>query len=346
MNEELSNKTNGSVVAMPDPSTFTLKKSKFIMPEWLKALIALAPALFFLVVFMIYPIFNAFLISLIEDFTWQKGSGTSLAIANRIQNMYNSRTSAYSMWSLQNYVTVLSDPTFLNSMLNTVLIVVVSVPLTIVIALLLAVCINSIKALKAFFQTVFFLPYVTNSIALGMVFNIMFSSGGPINHVFTFMLGKNWLMFSSGATRWTMFAVMTLYSIWNGLAFKILVFMSGLATIDKQYYDAAKIDGASKAKILFKITVPLLSPQILYITITSFIGAFKAYSQVIALFGGGPYDFGGSDKHEWMTVVGYVYVMMNQNATGRAAAASIILLLVILGVTAIQNVVSKNRVHY
>ncbi len=346
MNEELGTNTSGAISVAPNPASFKLKKSRFIMPEWLKALIALAPALFFLVVFMIYPILNAFFISLIEDFTWQSGGGSSFAFANWIAAFQNSRLTKYPLISLQNYISVLTEPTFLNSLLNTVLIVVVSVPLTIVISLLLAVCINSIKGLKAFFQTVFFLPYVTNSIALGMVFNIMFSSGGPINHIFTFMMGKNWLMASNGATRWTMFAVLTIYSVWNGLAFKILVFMGGLASIDKQYYDAAKIDGAGKAKILWKITVPLLSPQILYITITSFIGAFKAYSQVIALFGEGRTGFGGNDNKEWMTVVGFVYNEMSQNHTGKAAAASILLLLVILSVTAVQNVVSKNRVHY
>ncbi len=174
----------------------------------------------------------------------------------------------------------------------------------------------------------------------------MFSEGGPVNYLFG-TVGMNWLISNgTGATRWTMFFVMTLYSIWNGLAFKILVFMSGLASIDKQYYDAAKIDGAGKLKILWKITVPLLSPQILYITITSFIGAFKAYSQVIALFGSGAYGFGGADNNEWMTVVGYVYVEMSKRQTGKAAAASILLLLIILLVTAVQNAVSKNRVHY
>ena len=177
-----------------------------------------------------------------------------------------------------------------------------------------------------------------------MVFNIMFSSGGPINGILGF--GFNWLLQAKGATRWSMFAVITLYSIWNGLAFKILVFMSGLATIDKQYYDAARIDGASKYKIFMRITVPLLSPQILYITITSFIGAFKAYTSVIALFGNGALDFGGSGGAEWMTVVGYVYISMSQSQVGKAASASIVLLFLILIITVAQNYVSKKRVHY
>lgn len=332
---------NGSM-ALAQP--LSIPKRHIFMPDWLKAIIALAPALFFLIVFMIYPIINALLISFLENFHWVGNSGSSFAVVNWIASLSSSRGGASISWSFGNYVNVLNDPTFGNSLLNTLLIVVVSVPLTIMIALLLAVCINSIKFLKGFFQTVFFLPYVTNAIALGMVFNIMFSSGGPVNYLFG--LGINWLQAANGGNRWTMFAVMTVYSIWTGLAFKILVFMSGLATIDRQYYDAAKIDGASKGKIFWKITVPLLSPQLLYITITSFIGAFKAYTQIISLFGAGAYNFGGTDGTEWMTVVGYVYVMMSRDQTGRAAAASIILLVIILFITLLQNIVSKNRVHY
>lgn len=339
-----ANKTminGGGTLAMEQP--LQIPQKHHYMPEWLKAIIALAPALFFLIVFMIYPIINALFMSFLENFHWVGNSGSSFAIVNWIASLNSSRGDPIS-WSFQNYVLVLQDPAFIKSLGNTALIVIVSVPLTILIALLLAVCINSIKFLKGFFQTVFFLPYVTNAIALGMVFNVMFSSGGPINSLFggTF----NWLMAAQGASRWSMFVVITVYSVWNGLAFKILIFMSGLATIDRQYYDAAKIDGASKGKIFWKITVPLLSPQLLYITITSFIGAFKAYTQIISLFGGGAYDFGGTNQSEWMTVVGYVYTMMYRNLTGRAAAASIILLVIILFITLLQNIASKNRVHY
>lgn len=343
--KENTKMVQSSTIALDEPLKVSAKH--FYMPEWLKAIIALLPALFFLVVFMIYPIINALLISLMGNFHWIGNSGSSFAVVNWIASLTSSRGGSTNaiVWSFDNYISVMTDPSFLKSLGNTALIVVVSVPLTIIIALLLAVCINSIKILKGFFQTIFFLPYVTNAIALGMVFNIMFSSGGPINYLLG-TEGMNWLMAAQGANRWSMFLVMTLYSIWTGLAFKILIFMSGLATIDKQYYDAAKIDGASKTKIFARITVPLLSPQLLYIMITSFIGAFKAYTQIISLFGGGAYDFGGMDQKEWMSVVGYVYTMMAQNKTGQAAAASIILLLVILVITLFQNIVSKNRVHY
>jgi len=335
---------NLSIGSYAAGTTLQVAKPKWFMPEWLKAMIALLPALFFLLIFMIYPILNTFLLSFLQDFNWVGGSGSSFAIINWIYSLSPDFRGDPAFWSISNYINVLGDPVFLKSLGNTALMVAVSVPLTIVISLLIAVCLNSIKVLQGFFQTVFFLPYVTNAIALGMVFNVIFSKGGPINSLLGFDF--NWLLAAAGASRWSMFFVITVYSVWNGLAFKILVFMSGLATIDKQYYDAARIDGASKTRIFMRITVPLLSPQILYITITSFIGAFKAYTQVIALFGNGAYDFGGTGGKEWMTVVGYVYIMMQRSQIGRAAAASIVLLIVILVITVVQTAISKKRVHY
>ena len=325
------------------------RASKFQLSETAKAWIALIPALIFLILFMIYPIINTFIISFIENFRFMKGSGGSFALSNFFAALSNSRLQSKPFFSFGNYSRVIVDEEFLTSLGNTALIVIVTVPLTIIVALLIAVALNSIKKLQGFFQTVFFLPYVTNAIALGMVFKIIFTDGdaGLFNaliHLFG-INAQSWL--SVSASRWNMFFVITVYAIWNGIAFKILVFMSGLASIDKQYYDAAKIDGASRATILMRVTVPLLSPQILYITITSFIGAFKSYTQIISLFGGGAYDFGGTDKKQWETVVGYVYkVMQDDTKIGRAGAASFILLVIILLITLIQSLVSKKRVHY
>jgi multiple sugar transport system permease protein len=327
------------------------KKHKFIMPEALKGWIALIPALFFLIVFMIYPIINALMMSFINNFYWVGGSNSSLALVNFIASFANTRNPVQMSWGFGNYLKCFSDALFWRALGNTGLVVIISVPLTIVIALVIAICLNAIKPLKGFFQTVFFLPYVTNSIALGMVFNVMFSSSdaGLVNSLITLFGGDsvNWL--SDSANIWAMFAVIVVYAIWNGLAFKILVFMSGLATIDKQYYDAARIDGSNKFTIFRKITVPLLSPQILYITITSFIGACKSYTQVISLFGGGATDFGGTDGENWITIVGYIYKYMNstnESALGRAAAGSVILLVIVLIITGIQFLVSSKRVHY
>lgn len=322
------------------------KASRVQVPEWAKAWIALIPALFFLLLFMIYPIINSFLISWIVNFKFMAGSKSSFAITNYIAALQNNRGSTKPFWGVDNYVSVLTSKEFLNSLLNTAIIVVVSVPLTIIIGLLIAVFLHAIKPLKGFFQTVFFLPYVTNTIALGMVFKIIFSSSGAgLFNMFIGLFGispQNWL--TAYANKWMMLVPIVLYAVWNGLAFKILVFESGLASIDNQYYDAAKIDGATRGTIFRRITVPLLSPQILYITITSFIGAFKSYTQIISLIGGGAYNFGGANQKTWETVVGYIYVtMQDPTKTGVAAAASFVLLVIIMLITLVQMQLNKRK---
>lgn len=305
--------------------------------DGLKAAIALTPAFILLTIFILFPIVNTFLLSFMNNFAWSAGAG--LWLFGNTFDLFP---------SFGNYIAVLTDPIFLDALLNTVLLVIISVPLSIIVSLLLAVALHNIKFLKGFFQTIFFLPYVTNGIALGMVFNVIFTKydSGLMNQLLQFfgLASQNWVG-ADGATKINMALVLIVYFLWNGLAFKILVFMSGLASIDRQYYDAARIDGATRKSIFRKITVPLLSPQILYITITSFIGAFKVYASVISIFGRGPFNFGGSTGLTWITVVGYVYRDMRTD-TGRAAAGSIILLLIILIITALQFAVSKKRIHY
>ena len=303
-----------------------------------KAALALAPAAIMLIIFTFFPIVNTFTMSFMEDFQLAKGAGL-LAINN-----------GFSGIGFKGYQQVLTDPVFKNAIINTVILVLVSVPLTIAISLLMAVALNGIKKLQGLYQTIFFLPYVTNTIALGMVFGAMFGSAdsGVINQIIRLFGGtpKDWT--TMNALKWDSFWVIIVYTVWNGLAFKILVFMSGLQSIDKQYYDAAKIDGTSKARILWKITIPLLSPQILYITITSFIGAFKSYTGVISVFGKGEIYFGGAGN-DWITIVGYIYRQMRSPVKGaytKGAAGAVILLVIILIVTAIQGVVAKKRVHY
>lgn len=344
------------------------RKSKN-MPIWAKALIALTPALIFLVLFTIYPIINTTFIAFIEKFAWQDGRG-SFALANFFQqrdmHLNPDKWAALDpdvlfvkpelpVISLNNFLFVIKDQNFIDALLNTLTLTVISVPLTIIISLLIAVSLNSIKPLRAVFQTIFFLPYVTNAIALGMVFNTLFSpeTGGIMNQLVIAFGGQPIAWISSGfdqigtlpQTKLSLGIAITVQTIWSGLAFKILVFMSGLATIDKQYYDAARIDGSKKSRIFRKITVPLLSPQILYITITSFIGAFKAYQSIIAIVGRDATNFGGADGRMWLTVVGYIYKFRNDKLPV-AAAGSVVLLIIILLITLVQMQVSKKRVHY
>ncbi len=302
-----------------------------------KALIALAPAMAFLIIFIFFPIVNTFLLSFMDNFAWAPGAGLWL---------FGNTFDVFP--SFGNYLAVLSDPVFIDAIVNTIILVLISVPLTIVVSLLLAVALHNVKFLQGLYQTIFFLPYVTNAIALGMVFNVMFSKydSGLMNQLLSLfgVAGQNWVG-ADGATKVNMAIVLIIYGLWNGLAFKVLVFMSGLASIDKQYYDAARIDGTRKIRIFTKITVPLLSPQIFYITITSFIGAFKMYTSVISIFGQGPFNFGGSSGNTWITIVGYVYKVMRTD-TGKAAAGSILLLAIILLITGVQFLVGKKRIHY
>ncbi len=307
-----------------------------------KAAIALAPAMIFLIVFMFFPILNTFVMSFMEGFRFKSGAGI-FAFNHRYMGI-----------GFGEYLNVLRDPLFLNALKNTLVMVIISVPIAVIISLLVSVVLNNIKMFKNFFQTVFFLPYVTNTIALGMVFKVMFgTSGGLINSILKIfgVAPITWLTNAAASGYWSSLFVITVYTIWTGMAFKILVFLSGLQSIDQQYYDAARIDGAKKSQIFRKITIPLLSPMIAYVTITSFIGAFKSYENVIAIFGNGQYTFGpAGNTNMWITVVGYIYKtmpnMMQAGALSRASAGSVILLLIILVFTGIQLYVSKKKVTY
>jgi len=218
------------------------------------------------------------------------------------------------------------------------------------------VALNSIKPLQRTLQTIFFLPYVTNSIAIGMVFAAMFNiiglqpnkamadSWGIINNVIMAFGGEpvNWI--SAGSEYWANVAVMVVYIVWNALPFKILVLLGGLQSINKQYYDAAKVDSTPRSRVFTKITVPLLSPMIAYVVITGFIGGFKEYSSIVGIFGDkmGPVH----DQGRLNTMVGFIYDSLGTNKHGVASAAALILFGIILVVTLINLQVSKKRVHF
>ncbi len=341
------------------------KRRRIQLPQWGVAWLVLFPALIFLTMFMLYPILNTFLSAFVQNYNYTDGAG-SFAIGQFIAGV-KSGDGMDMAFGLSNFKMALQNEDFIKSIGNTAILVIIEVPLTIMVSLLIATFLNSIKALKGVYQTIFFLPYVTNTIALGLVFNIVFanSQGGLANILITKLGGTpiNWLSSTAHpsipeqgvATKFHQGVVIVLYALWNGLAFKILVFMSGLATIDSQYYNAAKIDGANNFTIWRRITLPLLSPQILYITITSFIGAFKMYTGVMAVYSNTgsvsikpAYNFGGKFGTDWIPVVGWIYKTLDDSAdkTGVASAASLILLAIIMVITAVQFAVSKKRVHY
>ena len=305
--------------------------------QW-KAWLYLSPAIILLLVFTAWPIVNTLRMAFLEKY------GNMQEIGGAVFN-----------FGLYNFQYVLKYPKFLDCLKNTILLCVATVPISTLLALLIAVALNSIKPLQRTLQTIFFLPYVTNSIAIGMVFAAMFNmiglradgaadSVGIINNIIVFFGGEpiNWM--NAGSDYWANMTVMIVYIVWNALPFKILILLGGLQSINKQYYDAAKVDGTPKVRVLTRITVPLLSPMLAYVIITGFIGGFKEYSSIVGVFGDkmGPAHDAGSLN----TMVGFVYDQIAKDRQGLASAAALILFAIILVVTLINTKVSNKSVHY
>ena len=290
-----------------------------------KAWLYLLPALVFLGVFMIYPLVDVFVYSFEEG--------------------YNSASQSFFGTGLYNYSYVLHDPYFLQALKNTCLLVVITVPASTLLALVISTALSSIEKLRGLFQTVYFLPYVTNTLAVGLVFMVLFKktpySEGLINTLIT-LLGGSSVDFIDGPY-WAKMLVLCLYTVWIVLPFKILILTSALASVNQNYYNAARIDGTPRWRIFTRITLPMISPMIFYLVITGFIGAFKAYSDAVALFGV------NLNAAEMNTMVGYVYDMLYGNSGGYpsfASAAAILLFAIVLTVTVINLLVSRKKVIY
>ena len=290
-----------------------------------KGWLYLLPAILFLGVFMVYPLIDVFIYSFEEG--------------------YNSASQTYYGVGLYNYSYVLRDPYFLQALKNTFILVIVTVPLSTGFALLISVALSSIRALRNLYQTIYFLPYVTNTLAVGLVFMILFRktpyTDGLANLVISWFGGEA-IDFIDGPY-WAKMLVLCVYTIWVVLPFKILILTSALASVDEVYYNAARVDGTSKWRTFVRITLPMISPTVFYLIITGFIGAFKAYSDAVALFGT---DLNASGMN---TIVGYVYDMLYGNSGGYpsyASAAAIILFAIVLTITCINLLISTKHVHY
>ncbi len=301
-----------------------MRKRKFSNSS-LKGWLYLLPAILFLGAFMVYPLIDVFVYSFEEG--------------------YNSASQTYFGTGFYNYSYVLHDPYFLQAVKNTFILVVITVPLSTGIALLISIGLQAVRPLRELLQTIFFLPYVTNTLAVGMVFMILFKktaySEGMINLLIT-ALGGTSVDFIDGPY-WAKMFVLCFYTVWVVMPFKILILTGALSGVDRQYYHAARVDGTSKFRIFMRITLPMISPMIFYLVITGFIGAFKAYSDVVALFGT------NLNAAEMNTIVGYVYDMLYGDSGGYpsyASAAAIILFAIILTITCINLLISKKNVHY
>ena len=291
----------------------------------LKGWLYLVPAIAFLGAFLVYPLIDVFIYSVEEG--------------------YNSASQTYFGVGAYNFSYVLHDPYFLQALKNTLILVLITVPLSTGIALLISVALSSIQKLRELFQTVFFLPYVTNTLAVGLVFMILFKktpySDGLINLLLS-VFGIAPIDFIGGPY-WAKMFVLCFYTVWVVMPFKILILTSALASVSQVYYNAARVDGTSRGRMFRKITLPMISPSIFYLVITGFIGAFKAYSDAVALFGT---DLNAAGMN---TIVGYVYDMLYGNAGGYpsyASAAAIVLFSIVLTITVINLLVSRKHVHY
>ena len=307
------------------------------------------PAVILMCVFTFYPIISAFV--------------------NAFKQNFQALTGSFDGWGFENFIRVLKGDTgtggakFIQCLVNTMVFTFVSVPVSTILALVISVALNSIKALQKAYQTIFFLPYLTNSLAMGAVFATFFTVIGTSKNIETVGLVNNflglfgieplgwtgkgpiaapvWEISEAISIPWTKYIVVIVYEIWSGLPFKILILFSSLQSVNKQYYDAAKVDGASRSTILWKITAPLISPMISYLLITGFMGGMKQYSAVVGLFGdqmGKDFDMG--------TMVGYIYQYIYKGENGYAFAGSLLLFAIIMVFTLINLQVSKKRVHY
>ena len=290
-----------------------------------KGWLYLLPAIAFLGVFMVYPLVDVLIYSFEEGFNF--ASQTSFGVG------------------IYNYSYVLHDPYFLQAVKNTLILVAVTVPVSTGLALLISLGLNHIKPLKELYQTVYFLPYVTNTLAVGLVFMILFQktdyTEGLVNLVISWFGGES-VDFIDGPY-WAKMLVLCLYTVWIVLPFKIIILTGALASVDQNYYNAARVDGTTGMRMFTKITLPMISPSVFYLVITGFIGAFKAYSDAVALFGT---DLNAAGMN---TIVGYVYDMLYGNSGGYpsyASAAAMILFAIVLTITCINLLVSKKHVHY
>lgn len=332
-----------------------------------KAWIYLAPVLILMAIFTFYPFFKTIIISflggldeagevVVSGYTPNDPNGYGFTFRNYLYSVVQTKVNFDTgeiIGETIDWHGALVDDGFLSALKNTAIIAVVTVPGSTIIALLMAVALNSIKPLQKFLQTIYFLPYVTNSIAIGLVFAMLFEVNSPTGSIenasniglinqFLGIFGiepTTWVY--EGATWAKKMTVACIYGVWNALPFKIMILLGALQSVNKQYYDAAKVDCASRTRTFWKITVPMLSPMISYVLITGFIGAFKEYSSLIGLFGDKLEDFGMN------TIVGIIYTQFQKVVNyGKASAYAMVLFVIILLFTLVNLYVSNKRVHY
>lgn len=285
-----------------------------------KGFLYILPSLLILSVFQIYPVIKVLMMSFYTKFDY-------------IKDIVYER-------GFDNYVYVLTDGDFYLALRNTFLYVVIAVPLSIGLAIFIAMLLNQKLELKNFFRSAYFLPFVTSTVAISVGWRWIFNSDqGLVN------LALNTLGFSSKQflkdPEYTM-PLLILLSIWKSLGYNVVIILAGLQNIDDRYYYAAKVDGAGKWNIFREITLPLLSPIILFLSITSIIRGFKLFDEIFVL-----YDKSPGPLKSGMTIVYYIFNKFYMNwQFAVASSAAFILFIIILIFTLIQFKIAKKKVHY
>lgn len=285
-----------------------------------KAALYLLPMLVITITFNIWPIINSFLMSLYTKY-----------------DFYTDKVSA---WGFDTFVYLWNDPDFHLAVRNTLVFVVGVVPITVILSLIIALLLNQVKIISGFFRTVYFLPFVTSTVAIAMVWNWMFHSNYGLINYFMGWFGIhpiNWLTDPHYAL-----LALIIMSIWKSLGFNIILFLVGLNNIDHGYYEAAEIDGANARQRFWNITIPMLSPITFLVSVNGIIGSFKVFDEIFALFQGTP----GPGKAD-LTIVYYLYQKFyTEYKYPIAAASGVVLFFLILLVTLVQLWYSRKHVHY
>ena len=288
---------------------------KYSVKDLGKVLLFLGPFMVGILIFTIYPFINAFLMSFKENFSILKNT--------------------YSGWGLANYRKVLNDPIFRSALVTTVKYVFIVVPISLGISIVIAVLLNNARHFQAILQTAYFMPLVTSTAAISLVFRFLFANEGGLINQILISLGGSQINFL-GTNKWSEI-VLYIFGIWNILPFTIILLLAGIQNIDPQYYTAARVDGAKTFDIFKDITVPLLSPTIALVAIVNSISAFKVFDYVFQLYNKpGP-------GYNLYTMIYYIYEKFGGTKPqyGYAAAASIVLFFIIAIFTLLQKVLQK-----
>ena len=277
----------------------------------LPAYVLIAPAILSAVVFLYVPIaFSGF-----WSFTEYSGLGSAKWVG------------------LENYRTLLGDEDFLKALWNTVLFVLIGMGIGPILGFLSALLLNRTVRFRAFFRGAYFLPVMTSLVVVASIWKILLSDQGIINQLLSFLQipTRQWL---SNTT--TALPAVTLTSIWQGFGFETVVFLAAMQAIPRDYYDAARVDGASYWQQVRHITLPSLRPTIMFVYIIGIIGSFQVFDQIFVMTGGGPIN-------STRTLVFDLYQRFNQLNLGEASAVAYVLLAILASLSYLQIFLFERR---